>query len=174
MKGLKPKTRANSGFVRILETVVAATIIFIVFAASAFLINSSQVKVVQEKSDLDRLGYNVLSRLIESGTIEATIDNSPTPLTSLDSTSPEVIGLKAFIQNSIPSSMLFNLNVTKWSSNPDKSWVTPLNLPPLITNSDNDSFSSSLAVSSTPLIYTSKNGNIYYLILVLTNAGNGT
>jgi hypothetical protein len=77
MTGPKPKTRANSGFARILETVVAATIIFIVFTASSFFINSSQIKAVQERTDLDRLGYNVLSRLTESGTIEATIENVP-------------------------------------------------------------------------------------------------
>ena len=174
MTGPKPKTRANSGFARILETVVAATIIFIVFTASSFFINNSQVTVVQERSDLDRLGYNVLSRLSESGTIEATIENTSTPLTSMNSTSPEVIELKAFVQNSLPSSMLFNLNVSKWSPNQDNSWVTHQNLPTPISNINDNSFSSSLAVSSTPMIYTSKNGNIYYLILVLANAGEET
>lgn len=156
MTGPKPKTRNNLGFARILETVVAATIIFIVFTASSFFINSSQIKAVQERTDLDRLGYNVLSRLTESGTIEATIENTP-PLT---------VQLKAYLQHSLPSSIFFNLTIMNWPSNQD-GWVNLLSL----SNSDDSSFSSSLEVSSTPMIYTSKNGNIYYLILVLANAG---
>lgn len=152
----KPKTRANSGFARILETIVAATIIFIVFTASSFFINSSQIKAVQERTDLDRLGYNVLSRLTESGTIEATIENMP----------PSNVTLKAYLQHSLPSSIFFNLTIMNRPSNQD-GWVNLLSL----SNSDDSSFSSSLEVSSTPMIYTSKNGNIYYLILVLANAG---
>jgi hypothetical protein len=166
MTGPKPKTRANSGQARILETVVAATIIFIVFTASSFFINSSQIKAVQERADLDRLGYNVLSRLTESGTIEATIENEPMPLT---------VQLKAFVQNSLPSSVLFNLTITKCiPPNQSTQWVTFQNPPTTMSNTDASSFSSSIEVSSTPMIYTSKNGNIYCLILVLANAGEGT
>jgi hypothetical protein len=159
MTGPKPKTRANSGFARILETIVAATIIFIVFTASSFFINSSQIKAVQERTDLDRLGYNVLSRLTESGTIEATIENMP----------PLNVQLKAYLQHSLPSSIFFNLTIMNWPPNQD-GWVNLLSL----SNSDSSSFSNSLEVSSTPMIYTSKSGNIYYLILVLANAGEGT
>jgi hypothetical protein len=165
MTGPKPKTRANSGQARILETVVAATIIFIVFTASSFFINSSQIKAVQERTDLDRLGYNVLSRLTESGTIEATIENTP----------PLNVQLKAFVQNSLPSSMLFNLTITKCiPPNQSTQWVTFQSPPTTVSNTDASSFFSSIEVSSTPMIYTSKNGNIYYLILVLANAGEGT
>jgi len=159
MTGSKPKTRNNLGFARILETVVAATIIFIVFTASSFFVNSSQIKAVQERTDLDRLGYNVLSRLTESGVIEATIENMP----------PLNVQLKAYLQYSLPSSIFFNLTIMNRPSNQD-GWV---NLQSL-SNSDYSSFSNSLEVSSTPMIYTSKKGNIYYLILVLANAGEGT
>ncbi len=159
MTGPKPKTRANSGFARILETIVAATIIFIVFTASSFFISSSQIKAAQERTDLDRLGYNVLSRLTESGTIEATIEEIP----------PLDVQLKGYLQHSLPSSIFFNLTIMNRPPNQDE-WVNLLSL----SNSDSSSFSSSLEVSSTPLIYTSKAGNIYYLILVLANAGEGT
>ena len=161
MKVTKPKTKANSGFTRILETLIAATIIFIVFASSSFFINSSQTKAVQERTDLDRLGYNALSRLTESGTIEATVEN----------TQSSGYQLKAFLQHSLPSSIFFNLTIMKWSLN-EAEWVN-LQLQP-ISNADSSSFSNSLEVSSTPIIYTSKSGNIYYLILVLANAGEGT
>lgn len=155
----KPKTRANSGYARILETVVAASIIFIVFAASSFFVNSSQIKAVQERTDLDRLGYNVLSRLTESGVIEATIEKTP----SLN------VQLKAYLQYSLPSSIFFNLIIMKWS--PDqKCWKSLLSL----NNTDSSSFSNSLEVSSTPMMYTSESGNTYSLVLNLANAGEGT
>jgi hypothetical protein len=157
MTNRKTKTKANSGQARILEAVIAALIIFIVFTASAFFINSSRTTTVQERADLDRLGYNVLSKIIESGTIEATIDQ-PTLL-------------KAFLQNSLPSSILFKLTLTTWKDS--NGWVTATTLPPL-SNSDDNSFSNSAEVSSTPMMYTSKGGNIYYLVLVLANAGQGT
>ncbi len=159
MKVPKPKSRANAGFARILETVVAATIIFIVFSASSFFINSSQTKAVQERTDLDRLGYNVLSRLTESNTIEATVEHEPEPLT---------VQLKAYLQHSLPSSIFFNLTIMTRPSY-QTGWQNLLSL----SNSDDNSFSSSLEVSSTPMIYTSNNGNIYYLILLLANAGEG-
>jgi hypothetical protein len=156
----KPMSRANSGFARILETVIAALIIFIVFTASSFFINSSQLKVVQERTDLDRLGYNVLSRLTESGTIEATIEKIP-PANDYQ--------IRAYLQHSLPSSMFFNITIMKWSSN-ENGWV---NLQSL-SNTEYNSFSNSLEVSSTPLTYTSKNGNNYYLILIIANPGAET
>ena len=161
MTSRKIKKRANSGQARILETVVAAMIIFIVFTASSFLVNSSNSIAVQERTDLDRLGYNVLSRLTESGTIEATIEQ-PTPLT---------IQLKAFLQQSLPSSILFKLTLMKWASD-SYGWVASSALSSL-SNSDDGSFLNSAEVSSTPMIYTSKGGTIYYLVLVLANAGQG-
>jgi hypothetical protein len=103
----------------------------------------------------------VLSRLTESGTIEATIEQ-PTPLT---------IQLKAFLQQSLPSSILFKLTIMKWASD-SHGWVASSALPSL-SNSDDSSFLNSAEVSSTPMIYTSKGGNIYYLVLVLANVGQG-
>jgi hypothetical protein len=159
MTVLKPKTMANAGYAKILETIVAAAIIFIVFAASSVFVNSSQIKAVQERTDLDRLGYNVLSRLTESGVIEATIDKGP----SFN------FQLKAYLQHSLPSSIFFNLIIMKWS--PDqKVWESLSSL----NNTDSSSFSSSLEVSSTPMIYTSESGNIYSLVLNLANVGEGT
>ena len=143
------RSKSNSGIARILEVVVAATIIFIVFSASSILISNSHATATQEKSDLDTIGYNVLSRLTESGTIEATVESHP----------QQLIQLKAFVQSSLPSSMFFSLTVTK----PDGSLQT-------VGNADATSFSSINTVSSTPMIYTSSLG-VYHLVLVLANAG---
>jgi hypothetical protein len=159
MTFLKRRTRANAGYARILETVVAAALIFIVFTASSFFLNNSQVKAVQERTDLDRLGYNTLSRLTESGTIEVTVEAEP----------PMYLQLKVYLQHSLPSSIFFNLTIMNWSAN-DGEWTTLQS----ISNADFSAFSQSLEVSSTPLLYTSEIGNSYSLILLLANAGEGT
>lgn len=159
----KRGSKANTGQARILEAVVAATIIFIVFSASSILINSSRVTAAQERTDLDTLGYNVLSRLTESGTIEATIENSQSSL------SAQLTQLKAFVQNSLPSSMFFSLTITNNTKTNDGS--QPINQQLTVGNVGAASFSASTDVSSTPLIYTSKSGNIYFIVLLLSNVG---
>ena len=161
MKNPKSIFRANKGQARILETIIAATIIFIVFTASSFFVSTSNSTNVQERTDLDKLGYNVLSRLTESGTIEATIEQSP-PLT---------IQLKAFLQHSLPSSLLFKFSVMTWDSSSSK-WVASF---PTQSNSDEATFLNLTEVSSTPMIYTSTKNphNVYYLVLVLANSGQG-
>lgn len=162
----KTKLRANQGQMRIIEAVIAATIVLIVFTASTMLINNSQVNATQSRSDLDKLGYNVLSRLTESGTIEATIEKATSPLTQ---DTLEVIQLKNFVHNSLPSTMFFSLTIYKKSAT-DNQWVPPQELIS-IKNVDVSAFSKSIEVSSTPLIYTTNSGNIYHLILLLANVG---
>lgn len=156
--------RRNKGQARILEAVVAALLIFIVFTGSSFLVNRLDTTSTQERTDLDRLGYNVLSKLTESRTIEATIENNAT------SQIMRQIELKNFIRSAVPSSMLFSLDITEYGRN--ETWVMPLSVM-TISNADGVSFSNSLTISSTPTLYTSKNGNIYYLVLILASGKGG-
>jgi len=154
----------RKGQSRILEAVIAAVIIFIVFSVSMFLIRASDVKVLQERADLDRLGYNTLHRLIESDTIEATVEKR------IDD-----VFVKTIMQKSLPSATYFNLTIFKCV---DKgSWVElePHPSYPPISNAPEDAFAKSMEVSSTNMIYTSKSpeGNIYQLVLVLARAGGG-
>ncbi len=163
MKNLTKSRRGNAGITRILETIVAAAIILIAFTAASFFISDSKTAALQDRTDLDRLGYNVLSKLTESGTIEATIEQTP----------PAKVELKTFIQNSLPSSTLFNLSISKSAQGASGSWAT-IGDPITVSNVEDNSLSNSIAVSSTPMMFTSKNGNIYYLVLVLANPGEGT
>jgi hypothetical protein len=158
MKNLKT---SNKAITRILETIIAATIILVAFSAASFFISNPKTAAIQDRTDLDRLGYNVLSKLVESGTIEATIEQTPAAY----------VELKAFVGNSLPSSMLFNLTVTKCELQ-GSSWVT-IGTTVAVSNIEDSSFSESLSVSSTPMMFTSKNGNIYHLVLVLANPGGG-
>jgi hypothetical protein len=153
--------KAKCGQARILETVIAATIIFMVFLAATMMVNNPKVNGTQEKTNLDTLGYNVLSRLTESGTLEATIENTQAPL------NVQLTQLKAFVQNSLPSSMFFNLTITN-RTNPNQPTTAS------VANANPASFTNATQVSSTPLVYTSKSGSIYYLVLNLANVGEGT
>lgn len=158
--------KTRKGQSRILEAVIAAVIIFIAFSVSMFLIRASDVKVLQERADLDRLGYNVLHRLVESGTIEETLEE------------PLDIGfggalLQTTVQRSLPATTYFNLTIFNCTESSQGLWVELRPLPLSINNTSADSFTKSLEVSSTSMTYTSKIGNIYYLVLVLARAGGG-
>lgn len=162
MKLPKCPQKTRRGQSRILEAVIAASIIFIVLSASMFLIRPSDVKVSQERADLDRLGYNVLHRLVESGTIEETLE--------LYGPGFREDHMRTAVQRMLPSSIYFNLTVFNCTED-KKNGLIRLEPLPSISNAPPGLFSEPLEVSSTSIMYTSKNGNIYHLILVLARSG---
>ena len=160
-------TKSRRGQSRILEAVIAAVIIFIVFSVSLYLIRASDVKVRQERADLDRLGYNVLHTLVESGSIDQTLEQYQGGSSWIGETY-----LEATIQNALQEpSMYFNLTIYKCTGSLTGAWFEPS--PPSVSNAPEGAFAQAMEVSSTSLTYTSKSGNIYYLVLVLTRAGGG-
>ncbi|MEM4733844.1 MAG: hypothetical protein QXD70_04880 [Candidatus Bathyarchaeia archaeon] len=100
----------------------------------------------------------MLSRLTESGLIEATIEQNP----------PHKPQLKAAIQYSLPTFILFTLKIEKWSG-----LASPTDTI-ILSNAEDDSIPNSAEVSSTQMFYTSKGHNIYSLTLTLANPGSGT
>ncbi len=153
--------RNQKGVSRILETVIAAVILFVVFSAATFLVQTSDVKTIQERSDLDRLGYNVLNNIMESGVIENIETNKLPP--NIDNATY----LRTAIQTYIPTTVYFNLTIYTF-----KDQITYAKLDPVIKNVANaESFKKSAEISSTNMIYTSKNGNSYYATLILAGAG---
>lgn len=164
MKLPKSLSKTRKGQSRILEAVIAAAIIFIVFSASMFFIRASDVKVLQERADLDRLGYNVLHRLVESGTIEETLE--------LYGSGFREDHMRTAVQRMLPSSIYFNLTVFNCTEDQENSLIR-LEPLPSISNAPSELFAESLEVSSTSAMYTSKNGHIYHLILVLARGGGG-
>jgi hypothetical protein len=155
----KRAPRTLCGQMRILEAVAAALIIFVVFSAATFLNRSSDVKTLQERGDLDRLGYNMLSRMIESGIIEETVENSGS-----------TVELQVFVQRSLPMATFFNLTIVQMEGNDQLDWVNATKIAS-VSNAPYSAFSKSLEVSSTPTVYTSKGGNTYFITLVLARAG---
>jgi hypothetical protein len=150
--------KSRKGQMRILESVVAAMIVIILFSVSMFLVSTSNVRVLQEREDLDRIGYNVLNRLVESRTIDEILQ-IPTQ---------REVYLKTTIQEALANTIYFNLTI--YSCLDKGSYIS---LQPLIsvTNTLDGSLSNSLEVSSTNVIYTSENGSIYNVLLVLARAG---
>lgn len=154
--GLSGSRRGQS---RILEAVVAAAVIFIVFSVSSFLVRASDIRVLQERGDLDRLGYNVLHRLVESGAYGEIMERA--------GSQPELaeLHLKEVLQRALPQSIYFNLTITQCDG------LTLMTLPINPRNIHGDTIPNQLEVSSTSLIYTSRDGRIYLLTLTLMREG---
>ena len=156
--------KARKGQLRIFEAVIATIIIFTVFSTSIFLIYPSRVWVLQEKADLDRLGYNLLHRLAESGTIENTVERYGPGFCE--------VHLKTVVYRSLPPLTYFNLTVFRCVKEADGVRVG-LRYDTSVSNASPEVFAKSTEVSSTTMIYSSKQGNIYYLVLVLAREGEG-
>jgi hypothetical protein len=157
-------TRDNSGFSRILEAVIAAVILFIVFSVATFLIQTSDVKTVQERADLDRTGYNVLTSLVESGAIEKIETSSTLDVKNY---------LRTIIQSSLPPTVYFSFSISNCT---EKGPYVAMQLVEGsdVTNCPSELFANSAEVSSTDLVYTSKSGNVYGIVFLLTRAGAGS
>ncbi len=150
--------KARKGQSRILEAAIAVVAIFIVFSVSMFLIRASNVRVLEERADLDRVGYNVLHRLVESGTIGGILETFGPGLREDH--------LKIAVQQSLPSTH-FNLTIYDCV---DKGSYIQLQRLTSVSNALGDTFANSLEVSSTNVICTSK-GHIYYVVLILAKVG---
>ena len=157
----------HAGQARILEAIIAAVIIFIVFSVATFLVQTSDVRVLQERSDLDRLGYNVLNNLMESGTVE-TIETS----SAYQIATQRDLYLRTAVQSLLPVNIYFNL--TLFNCTDMTTYVQLRTVTNNVANALPILFANSTEVSSTDMIYTSKNGNVYHAILLLARAGGGS
>ncbi|MEM3591161.1 MAG: hypothetical protein QW702_03575 [Candidatus Bathyarchaeia archaeon] len=142
------------GQVRIIEAVIAAILIFIAFTAAFFMLFSSEKFFKQETVDLNRLAYNVLHRLAESGVIEIAVNEGQSTV------------LANALQSLLPQNVYYNLTIYKRDSS-GQGW----SYPSYVSNAPREVFKRSSEVASASITYTSKNGKIYYLNLVLTRAG---
>lgn len=153
----------KKGAMRILETVIAATIILLVFTAATFLVQSSNVNTTAQTKDLDNLGYNVLTQSLNAGLIEKTVETN---------TVVQSAQIRTYIQNALPLGVYFNITVTKYQANTVTNWVNDDIAIVSVDNVDNDrTIFEQSQVSSTPTIYSSKNGGTYLVTLVLAEAG---
>lgn len=154
--------RARRGQLRVIEAVLAASIIFVVFSATTFLIYPSRIWVLSEKTDLTVLGYNLLHQMVESGVIEETVEGNETL------SGPH---LKTVIRGFLPSMTYFELTIFKCVEDEDGVSVILQRTGEPISNAPHETFEMSAEVSSTSTFYTSKSGNIYYLLFVMARGG---
>lgn len=142
---------------RILEAVIAAVVLLLTFSAAAVMIQSSGTRVLQEGGDLDRLGYNVLSIIVESGVVDepqANLEISTILRTNL----PPTIYYNFTVFNCIQASGIIKIQADLKYNN-------------IVNTSNPATFTNSSQVSSTSTVYTSPNGQIRQLVLQLTRAG---
>lgn len=154
MKSGRNLVKAHDGQTRILEAVIASFIIFLAFSAAFYFIYSSENIFYQETIDLNRLAHNILHQIAESAVIEETIEKDPENGEN---------HLKIILQELLPANIYFNLVIYNYTGNPLQ--------PYSISNAMAEAFAESKEVASASIIYTSKRGNIYNLVLKLTRAG---
>jgi hypothetical protein len=151
--------RAKKGQARLTESILAVGLILILFTTSIYLMSSSKVWTIYEKGDLDKLGYNLLSYLLET----RVIDNlGASPAESAEQ-------LKFLVERNLPPMTFFNLTIYKCISGSDGSNIVLV--PWLkINNTDWEAFEASVEVSSTSVLYTSVKGSIYFIVLMLARS----
>lgn len=159
MKPGKNLVAARLGQARILEAVVASLIIFTAFSAAFYFIYSSENVSHQETVDLNRLAYNALHQIAESAVIEETVEEDPQSGQNQ---------LKTILQELLPANIYFNLTIYNCTGNPHQPYGGN---PISISNAPPEALAESGEVASASIIYTSKRGSIYNLVLRLTRAG---
>ena len=168
VKSIKNLIKARNGQARILEAVIASIVIFLAFSAAFYFIYSSENIFAQETIDLNRLAHNVLHQIAESNVIEEILEEDPQ--------NESAIRLEIVLRELLPSNIYFNLTIFNCTDNPFQLYDYDNPLPSIsISNALDDApaevFAESGEVASASILYTSKRGNIYYLVLELTRAG---
>lgn len=137
------------GQTRIIEAVIASIIIVIVFTAAFFMLLSSENIFRQETVDLNKLAYNTLHRLADSGALETIKEDASRT--------------KEMLVEMLPQGIYFNLTVERA---PPNSGVIRT-----VANAAPGEFEKPREIASTNLLYTTRTGEIYLVTLRLTRAG---
>ncbi|MEM2961171.1 MAG: hypothetical protein QXU67_06160, partial [Candidatus Bathyarchaeia archaeon] len=90
---------ANKGQARLTESILAVGLILLIFTTSIYLMSASKVWTIYEKGDLDKLGYNILSYLLEARAID-----------NLEKSSANA-QLKYLLERYLPPMTFFNLTI---------------------------------------------------------------
>jgi len=147
---------SKKGQMRILEAVIATTILLVAFTAFYFMLYSSEKFFKQEAVDLNRLSYNALMYLVESEVVERALGSG--------AQAGEAMLVKT-LQSILPSNVFFNLTVINVTEASSKNTVMSM------SNAVSAVFERSGEVASAKAIYTSSRGSVYELILKLAVAG---
>lgn len=156
--------RCRSGQGRLIETAIAALILFVGLGFVSYLVSPMNLLVIEPRGELEKQGYNVLYRLSRAGVYETTI-MSGDPYGQKN--------LKATIERLLSSNVHYNLTVYNATQ------VDPISarLQKLatITNLDEGSPANSedLFVSCVRTSYTTRSGWILVLSLALGTKGQG-
>jgi len=151
----------SKGQLRVIEAVLATIIIFTTFASATYLLKSHRTWATRHSEELEKIAYNVMQRLAESGALEATVG---------DSHPGWELHLKLLLETVLPPSVYFNLTVLVSRYQLGTATLAAYN-GEAITNGNSDSFAKSPEVASSTYIYTCEKAKIYVLVLQLATGG---
>ena len=134
-----------------MEAVIATIILLIAFTAFYFMLYSSEKFFKQEAVDLNRLSYNTLMHLVESGVVERAVSGDSGAL------------VKA-LQSLLPPNVFFNLTIVDATDSSRRVVVSAFNAVPTVFEGPGE-------VASATITYTSREGKVYMLVLKLALVG---
>jgi len=146
---------SRKGQMRILEAVIATIVLLIAFTAFYFMLYSSEKFFEQEAVDLNRLSYNALMHLVESGIVERAVSGD------VQAGAVLVRALQALL----PSNVFFDLTIVNITDTSSREVVVS------VSNAVPAVFEGSSEVASATTTYTSSKGKIYMLVLRLALVG---
>jgi len=147
---------SGKGQMRILEAVIATAILLVAFTAFYFMLYSSVKFFKQEAVDLNRLSYNALTHLVESGALEKALSG--------DTRAGEAMLVRT-LQNILPSNVFFNLTIVNVTEPSSRGVVM------IVSDAVPAVFEGPSEVASAMITYTSSRGKIYTLVLRLALVG---
>lgn len=156
--------RCRCGQGRLIETAIAALILFVGLGFVSYLVGPMNLLVVEPRGQLEKRAYNVLYRLSQAGAYEETIMSG-------DPNWPK--NLKATISRLLSSNEHFNLTIYNATQ------VDPISVHleklGTITNLDEGSgpYPEDLFVTSVQASYTTRSGSVLVLSLALGSTGQG-
>jgi len=151
----------SKGQLRVIEAVLASIIIFTTFTSAAYLLTSHRTWATRNLEELEKIGYNALQRLAESGGLEATVG---------DSHLGWELHLKLLLETILPASIYYNLTVLVSSYKFGIATLAQCN-GQAITNVQSNGFNTSPEIASITYVYTCRRAKVYVLVLQLATGG---
>lgn len=162
---MRRSSRSREGQFRILEVVFASIIITASYGLTTYLISPANTPAIRGKADIETLGFNLLTQLAASGTLEKTANSG------IANWEEDV---KIVMIRLLPPATYFNLTIFRASSGQQGVQYTLHNTKPITNVQASEAvqaFKRAPEVASSTYVYTTKDGKTFVLILRLAHAG---
>jgi hypothetical protein len=158
---LRASRPSRGGQLRVIEATIAAIVIFFSFLTASYFMRNPRIWTTSRTEDLTRMGFNILHSLSVTDVLNNTVASHK-------------IGwedqLNFVLEAFLPSTTFYNMTIYKVLSN-SGTWTTvyqPFNAMKITNTESSEAFTRSPEVVSVSYLYTSKNGEVYLLVLELS------